>query len=98
MIAVLTKEQAYKLDKDMVVSNYDVGYGDGFLRINENQKYFTPKGYELLGRVSMDNISLNSNEDEICLFNDVRALAMLHNTISYEITTTLSNRIKKEVI
>ena len=40
----------------------------------------------LLGNVSMDNISLDCEEDEVCLFNDVKELAKINNTISYEIT------------
>lgn len=83
--------------KDMIVSTYDVGYGDGFLRLNENQKYTTPKGFKILGRVSMDNISLDTNEDEVCIFDDTRTLANIQNTITYEITTTLSTQIKREI-
>lgn len=88
----------YKAKEDMQVSTYDVGYGDGFLRLNENQDYSTPKGYKILGRVSMDSISLNSSDEEVCIFEDVRELAKLQNTISYEITTTLSKDIKRVVI
>lgn len=84
--------------EDMIVSTYDVGYGDGFLRINENQSYTTPKGFKLLGRVSMDNISLDTTEEEVCIFDDVKELAKLQNTISYEITTTLSREIKREIL
>ncbi len=87
----------YKASKDMIVTNYDIGYGDGFLRINGEQTYSTPEGYPLLGRVSMDNLSLECDKEEVCIFHDVASLATLHNTISYEITTTLSPRIKKEV-
>lgn len=88
----------YTAENDMIVSCYDIGYGDGFLRINENNNYFTPDGFKLLGRVSMDNLCLNSADESVCLFKDVRTLAKIHNTISYEITTTLSPRIKKEIV
>ncbi len=87
----------YQAPKDMVVTNYDVGYGDGFLRISGEHEYKTHEGYQLLGRVSMDNLSLDCDKEEVCIFNDVKELAKLHNTISYEITTTLNPRIKKEV-
>lgn len=83
---------------DMIVSTYDIGYGDGFLRLNENHNYTTPKGFQILGRVSMDNLSINSNEEEVCLFDDVRGLAKLHNTIIYEITCSLKENIKREII
>ena len=101
---VLKKNQAlgyggtYKSNQDMKVSTYDIGYGDGFFRINGDQHYETPKGYKVLGRVSMDNLSLNSEEENVCIFDDVRALSKLHNTITYEITTSLSTELKREVI
>ena len=84
--------------EDMTVSTYDVGYGDGFLRLNERNSYTTPKGYKVLGRVSMDNLSLNTQDEEVCIFDNVEALAKEHDTITYEITTTLSPTIKKEII
>ncbi len=84
-------------EKNMEVSTYDIGYGDGFLRLKENQKYFTPKGYEILGKVSMDNISLNTTDEEICIFDDIRTLTKIHNTITYEILTSLKSHIKREI-
>lgn len=84
-------------DEKMEISTYDIGYGDGFLRLNGKQKYLTPKGYEILGRVSMDNISINSTDNEVCIFDDVKELAKIHNTISYEIVTTLMPHIKREI-
>ena len=87
----------YTAKENMVVSTYDIGYGDGFLRLNENQKYYTPKGYQVLGRVSMDSLILNCKEEEVCIFDDVRDLSNIHSTITYEITTTLSTNIKRTV-
>ena len=88
----------FTADEDMTISTYDLGYGDGFLRLNERNSYATPKGYKVLGRVSMDNLSLNTKDENVCIFDDVKALAKEHDTISYEITTTLSPYIKKEII
>lgn len=88
----------FTADKNMTVSTYDLGYGDGFLRLNERNSYTTPKGYKVLGRVSMDNLSLNTKDEEVCIFDDVNVLAKVHDTITYEITTTLSPFIKKEII
>ena len=101
---VLNKDQSvgyggtYTASENMIVSTYDLGYGDGFLRLNERNSYITPKGYKVLGRVSMDNLSLNTDEREVCIFDDVTTLAKEHDTISYEITTTLSPYIKKEIV
>lgn len=87
----------YKSENNMKISTYDIGYGDGFFRLNGTKKYLTPKGYEILGRVSMDNLSINSEDDEVCLFDDVRELAKIHGTITYEITTKLMPHIKREI-
>lgn len=35
-----------------------------FLRLNEDDNYTTPKGYKVLGRVSMDNLTLNSTDND----------------------------------
>lgn len=87
----------YIAQKNMKISTYDVGYGDGFLRLNGTEKYQTAKGFDILGRVSMDNISVACEEEEICVFDDAKELAKIHNTISYEITTTLNPQIPKEI-
>lgn len=87
----------YLAKKDMKISTYDLGYGDGFFRLNGKEKYLTPKGYEILGRVSMDNISVNSTDEEICIFDDITKLAKMHNTIVYEITATLNPDIEKVI-
>ncbi len=88
----------YTMPLDTKISTYDVGYGDGFLRINEHQKYTTPQGFDVIGRVSMDNLCLNSQDDEVCLFNNVEELAKIHDTITYEILTSLKPNIKREII
>jgi alanine racemase len=88
----------YTADKDMVVSTYDIGYADGFLRIDPNTPFYTKDGSQLLGRVSMDNISINSDKDELCLFDDVTQLSKIHNTISYEILTCLSKDLKRSIV
>ena len=88
----------FECDKNMIISTYDIGYGDGFLRLNEKDEYFAPNGSRLLGRVSMDNTSFDCSDESICIFDDARKLAKIHNTITYEITTSLNNNIKREII
>jgi alanine racemase len=88
---------AYIASKDMIISSYDIGYGDGFLRLDESCKYRCRDGENILGRVSMNSTIINSDKDSICIFDDVQELARLHNTISYEIITTLSSGIKRVV-
>ena len=88
---------SYTLDTDATVSNYDIGYGDGFLRSLSNV-YKTPDSYEIAGRVSMDNSSFISDKDELLIFDDAREVAKLVGTISYEVLTSLKPCIKREVV
>ncbi len=84
-------------DKNCVVSNYDFGYGDGFLRVLSNN-YFTPDNKKLVGRISMDNSSFLSAEDNILIFNDATKIAISAKTIPYEILTSLKANIKREIV
>ena len=82
---------------DMMVSTYDLGYGDGWCRgIDRDIK--VADGYPILGRVSMDFISLASTKDIVCIFDDAKKVAKELNTISYEIFTALSKDIPKYII
>jgi alanine racemase len=87
----------YEADKDCVVSNYDFGYGDGFLRVCSNN-FKTPHAKELVGRISMDNSSFLSDDDELLVFDDAREVAKSANTISYEVLTSLKPYIKREIV
>lgn len=49
-----------------VVSNYDFGYGDGFLR-NSSNEFVTSNGVEQVGRISMDNSSFITNEENLLI-------------------------------
>jgi len=82
----------------MAVSTYDLGYGDGWCRGDSTNPYVTSEGLPVLGRVSMDFISLESEKEEVCVMNDAQKAAKQLGTISYEITTALSVEIPKEVI
>jgi len=87
---------AYKIKEKTIVSNYDFGYGSGFLRACSNN-YKTPNGSELVGRISMDNSSFISDEDQLLVFNDVQVVAKSANSISYEVLTSLKEDIKREI-
>jgi len=84
--------------KDMIVSTYDIGYGDGLFRGNSNNPLIVDNNLPILGRVSMDFISLESTKDEICIFNNAQNVAKHFNTISYEITTSLKAALKRVII
>lgn len=87
----------FEAQSDCVVSNYDFGYGDGFLRICSNN-YETPHAKKLAGRVSMDNSSFVSDEDELLIFDDAVKIAEAAQTISYEVLTSLKPYLKREII
>ncbi len=87
----------YKADVKCVVSNYDCGYGDGFLRTCSNE-YVTPQNIHIAGRISMDNSSFLSEAEELLIFNDARVAAKYAKTISYEVLTSLKAYIKRKII
>lgn len=84
--------------KEMLVSTYDLGYGDGWCRGDAQNPYMTEEGLPVLGRVSMDFITLESNKEEICVMQDAKRAAKHFKTISYEMTTALSTALAKVVI
>ena len=77
------------LEKDSLVSTYDIGYSDGFFR------NLYPN---LIGRVSMDSVSLLGDKDEVCLIDNAKELAKINDTISYEILVKLHPDIKRVII
>jgi len=83
--------------RDMLVSTYDIGYGDGLFRGDSNHPLITQEGLPILGRVSMDFISLESTKEELCIFNNAQKVAQHFNTISYEITTSLKSEIERVI-
>jgi alanine racemase len=88
----------FKTDCDLKASAYDIGYGDGFLRLNGLEGYETPEGKKMLGRVSMDNMVIEGEDDRVCVLNDAEKLARLRGTISYEVLARLNANIKREIV
>jgi len=82
----------------MVVSTYDIGYGDGWRRGAAFAPYVTAEGKPLLGRVSMDFVSLEGDQETVCIMNNAQTAARQLGTISYEMTTMLSPTIPREVV
>lgn len=84
------------------VSVYDIGYSDGFRRlpnsILKNEIFKTVDGSSILGKVSMDSISISSNLEKIEIFNSVSELAKIFGTIEYEILVSLSRDIERVII
>ncbi len=79
---------AYETELTCKVSNYDFGYGDGFLR-SCSHHYKTPEGIQIAGRISMDNSSFLSDKEKLLIFDDARVAAKFAGTISYEVLVAL---------
>ncbi len=88
----------YECERDMTVSTYDIGYGDGFFRYNGKGDLKIDEGLKILGRVSMDSMALEGTKDRVLLFSDASNLAKHFDTITYEIITKLMPHIKREII
>ncbi|MEA2112025.1 MAG: alanine racemase [Campylobacterota bacterium] len=86
----------YCAKNEQQIATYDIGYADGFMRCTS--KYTTPSGAEVLGRISMDNTSFSSIEDDLLIFSDARELAKTTSTISYEVLTSLKPHLKRKII
>lgn len=84
--------------KDMRVSNYNIGYGDGFYRYNENITANISDGRQILGRVSMDSFSVEGEDEEVCVFDNVKHMAKIQKTITYVVFTSLSRSIKRVIV
>jgi len=87
-----------ELSSDGDVSTYDVGYGDGIFRYKGEGDLRTEEGLKIIGRVSMDNISVEGNREKVSLFSDAKALAHYHDTIVYDVLVKLSSSLKRIVI
>ena len=88
----------FTASKEMTVSTYDVGYGDGWFRGDVEKPFVTAEKLPVLGRVSMDFMSLESKSDEVCMMDDAQKAAKHFNTISYEVLTALHPDITREVV
>jgi alanine racemase len=84
--------------KDMLVSTYDVGYGDGWRRGNALNPFITADSGAILGRVSMDFISLEGDKEEVCVIEGAMSAAQHFQTIAYEITCALHADIPRKIV
>jgi alanine racemase len=88
----------FEAPQDMRVSTYDTGYGDGWPRGKSGDPYITSDGLKILGRVSMDFVSLEGDKETICIMDDAQHAARHFGTISYEMTTMLSSSIPRSIV
>ena len=87
----------YEVEEKTLVSNYDFGYGSGFLRICSNN-YTTPNNSKLVGRISMNNSSFVSDEEKLLIFDNAQVMARFAGTVSYEVLTSLKENIQREIL
>lgn len=94
------------------VGTLSVGYADGYLRSFSNRAWLTFRGHQvpLIGRVSMDTITVDLSElpldalqpgaafDLIHAGHDINALALEAGTNAYEILTSLGSRYRRQYI
>jgi len=88
----------FTASKEMTVSTYDLGYGDGWCRGDVQKPFMTAEALHILGRVSMDFISLASDKEEVCVMHDAQDAAQQLGTISYEIMTALHKDIPRDLV
>jgi alanine racemase len=88
---------SYTTPREMTVSTYDLGYGDGWPRGDAAHPYVTEEGLPILGRVSMDFLSLEGEREEVCILADARRAARHFGTICYEMTTALMPTIPRKI-
>lgn len=87
----------YAAQEDEVISIYDVGYADGLNRLASN-RFITPEGIALRGRISMDSAAFSGDADELMIFRNANEYARAVGTIGYEILACLDKDLKREWI
>ena len=87
----------FEAERQMDISTYDVGYGDGLLRTASNA-YTAPGGEQMLGRVSMDNCVFEGMQERLLIFDDARAYANSAGTIAYEVLVGLDPGMTRKIL
>ena len=95
-------------NKKIIVAIVGLGYADGISRLlsNNGRLFYKDESYKIIGRVSMDSITVNITKsnylikcgeymDIINYSNGVEKLAKSIGTISNEILTSISKRVKR---
>ncbi len=102
----------FKAKKKMKIGTFAIGYGDGFSRLFSNncKIYYNNKQINLIGRVSMDLVTVDltnfKNLEEIANKefefignkNPINTVCESINTIPYEILTNLGKRYQRRYI
>ena len=100
----------YKAKQKMIVGSISIGYADGLNRLFSNNMkcYYKKKKINLIGRVSMDLVTLDLSKfhlediqinNQIEIINDqnnINQICMNIGTIPYEILTSLGHRYSRK--
>lgn len=98
--------RTFRADKPMRIATLPVGYADGIKRVLSNKGRVSVKGKpaQITGTVCMDMIMVDITDidcregDEVIIFGDFPTLeeyAQNCGTITYEILTSISSRVKR---
>lgn len=103
--------ETYRFKKDAIIATVGLGYADGFLRSlsNKGTMYYKGAPCPIVGRVSMDSVSVDiSDLEEKPVAGDALEVMGKHQTaddlatsagtIGYEILTSLGSRYSREYI
>ena len=100
--------QTYKTNKKIRVAVLGIGYADGISRVlsNKGNVYFKKNTFKIIGRVSMDSITVDISKNSKSIkvgdymeiinhLNGIDKIANQCNTICDEILTSISKRVKR---
>ena len=102
--------RTYKTPGERNLATISIGYGDGYPRLASSKGHVLIRGkaYPIAGRVTMDHIVVDANQDEVRAGDRVTLIgrdggeeiaadqvAAWANTISYEVTTSITGRVAR---
>lgn len=105
--------RTYFTNEETQIGTLPIGYADGYNRLlsNRGKVIFMNKLYDVVGRVTMDQIMVNFGKDEIDTNEEVivlgsqenvkfdaKDISQILNTIPYEVCTSISKRVKRKFI
>jgi len=100
--------QTFKSKKKIKIAIIGIGYADGISRIlsNKGKVYYKDKSYKIIGRVSMDSITIDITKNHQKIKEGIYLELINHeygidyhakkiNTICDEVLTSISKRVKR---
>ena len=103
--------QTYRSKSKITVAIIGIGYADGVSRSlsNNGKLYYKKESFNIIGRISMDSITVNISRSKskfkcgmyMEIINNeftTEKMALKCNTISNEVLTSISNRVKRVYI